>query len=73
MINKVKYFPIRCCKILVSFTEDMFTFDGKMDVICHKHPTSFISYLTWRAGIDEEIIIKEKEKRQHVSKSGQSS
>lgn len=69
--TKIKFFPIDCCKTIVSFDEDVFTYDGKLDYVCHNHERSLVFYLTWRAGIDEEAF-KEAQKQSKKEKKNES-
>ncbi len=70
--KKIKFFPIECCKIIVSFDEDVFTYDGKLDYICHNHEHSLVSYLTWRGGIEEDVY-KEAVKKAKKEKKNETS
>lgn len=65
MKNKIRLFPIYCCKKIIQLDEDVFTADGKLDFHCERHgDKAVISYLSWRGGLTEEAFNEARKKEE---------
>ena len=75
MKNKTRFFRLQCCSTWIELPEDDFTYDGMMDLYCHKHQQIATAFLYWRGGFEEdamkEIKKKEKEKLKNEIKSSE--
>lgn len=61
MSKQVRLFPMPCCQLWKKFVYDDFNYEGRMTLICHKHPELISYFLTWKGGKDLEVFEREVE------------
>jgi hypothetical protein len=71
--KKTRFFWLQCCNTWIELPEEDFTYDGMMDLYCHKHKQTIVDYLYWRAGFEEEAMKEIKDKEKEKSKNETSS
>ncbi len=68
MKNKIRFFPIYCCKSVIQLDEDIFTADGRLNFYCERHGgIPVVSYLSWRSGLTEEAFNLAKKKKEEAN------